>query len=113
MKLLFDQNISYRIVKKISESFPASKQVNELGFDGSSDVLIWNYAKSNGYTIVTFDSDYFDIANLNGHPPKIIWLRVGNTSTNSIANILLEKSELINSFVEDSSYQDIACLEIY
>jgi len=68
--------------------------------------------KINNYTIVTFDSDYFDIANLKGHPPKIIWLRIGNTSTNAIANILLEKFELINSFVEDSLNKDIACLEI-
>ncbi len=81
MSLLFDQNISFKIVKKIQGEFPDSKQIKELGLENYSDNEIWKFAKDHNYTIVTFDSDFFEISNLKGHPPKIIWLRTGNTTT--------------------------------
>ncbi len=66
MKLLFDQNISFRITRKINPIFPDSKQVRELGLEDISDIGIWNFAKTNGFVIVTFDADFADIANING-----------------------------------------------
>lgn len=72
MKILFDQNISFKIVSRINANFPEAKQVRELGIENYSDIEIWKFAKENNYTIVTFDADFFDLANLKGHPPKII-----------------------------------------
>ena len=112
MKLLFDQNISYRLVRKVFSAFPESAQVKEMGLYDKSDIDIWEYAKAEGYTIVTFDTDFYDYANLYGHPPKIIWLRVGNTSTDKLAEFLLRKSDIIRSFIENIEYRDIACLEL-
>lgn len=54
MKLLFDQNISFRVIKKISRFFPNAKQVKELGLENSADMQIWEYAKDQEFTIVTF-----------------------------------------------------------
>ena len=88
MKLLFDQNISYRIVPKLSDCFPECKQVRELGLTNAEDVDIWDYARKNNYVIVTFDADFYDISLISGCPPKIIWFRTGNLTTNQIANIL-------------------------
>ena len=79
MKLLFDQNISFRVIKKISQFYPEAQQIRALGLENSTDIQIWEYAKRNGYSIVSYDADYFDIASLKGHPPKIVWLRIGNT----------------------------------
>ncbi len=110
MRLLFDQNISFRIVKLLAEFYPEVGQVRTLGLENSSDIEIWNYAKANKYTIITFDADFYEISTIQGHPPKIIWLRFGNTTTKNIAEVILEKVELINDFVEDQS--DISCLEI-
>lgn len=45
MKLLFDQNISYRIIKKICNYYPESKQIRELKLENSSDIQIWMYSK--------------------------------------------------------------------
>lgn len=61
MKLLFDQNISFRLIRKITDLFPDSKQVRELSLENSTDIEIFNYAKKFGFTIVTFDSDFFDL----------------------------------------------------
>ena len=112
MSLLFDQNISFRIVQKVQILFPNSKQVKELGLEGMSDDTIWKFAKQNNFTIVTFDSDFFEISNLKGHPPKIIWLRTGNTTTNNIIEILQLKSETIIDFITNPLYSEISCLEI-
>ena len=73
---------------------------------------IWEFAKSNGYTLVTFDSDFYDLSVVNGSPPKIIWLRIGNSSTGNIAKVLLDNQELIKDFVVDRNYKDLSCLEI-
>ena len=112
MKLLFDQNISFRILKKLDKYFPESKQVKELGLQNFSDRQIWAYAKENNFALVTFDSDFFDLANLFGHPPKIIWLRSGNSNTNELAELIISKSELILDFLSNPNYKELACIEI-
>jgi len=108
MKLLFDQNISFRLVKKIIAIFPYSKQAKELELENATDFEIFNYAKENNFTIATFDADFCEISVLKGFPPKIIWIRTGNISTNNIALLLKNNSELILEF----SKENYACLEI-
>ena len=112
MKLLFDQNISFRILSKISNFFPEAKQVKGLGIENFSDLEIWKFAKENNYTIVTFDADFYDLANLKGHPPKIIWLRFGNTKTDFLAEVLNSRNSIIKDFIFFKEYAEIACLEI-
>lgn len=112
MKLLFDQNISFRIVKKVLDLFPESAQMRELGLENSKDLEIWEYASKNGYTVVTFDSDFYDLSIIKGIPPKIIWLRTGNTTTKNIEKMLLSKSEEIRDFIESKDLEEVACLEI-
>jgi predicted nuclease of predicted toxin-antitoxin system len=112
MKLLFDQNISYRIIRIIEDIFPDSKQVINLNLENSTDSQIWDYAKLNDYCIVTFDSDFYDLSLVRGTPPKIIWLRMGNTSTKSLEKIIRENEIIIKEFLEHSDYKEISCLEI-
>lgn len=112
MKLLFDQNISFRLIRKIADVFPEAKQVRELGLENFTDRQIWHYSKENGYTIVTFDVDFFDLSNLYGHPPKIIWLRTGNRKTEDFAALLISKFELIKEFLSNPNYAGVACIEI-
>jgi predicted nuclease of predicted toxin-antitoxin system len=112
MKLLFDQNISFRVVKWLQAIFPLAKQIRELNLENSTDREIWAYAKGEGYTIVTFDSDFYDLTLILGIPPKVIWLRFGNTSTNNLIKILTENQSIITEFVENSEYREIGCLEL-
>ena len=108
MKLLFDQNISYRLVRQLIDLFPDSKQVRELGLENSTDTEIFDFAKKNQFSIVTFDSDFYDLSTIIGFPPKIIWIRTGNTTTKNLANLLRNKSDLIKLFLRE----DYGCLEI-
>jgi predicted nuclease of predicted toxin-antitoxin system len=88
MKLLFDHNLSPKLIHRLAELFPNSNHVYHLGLDQVEDRQVWQYAKTNGFTIVTKDGDYNDLLILSGFPPKIIWIRRGNCSTNEIENIL-------------------------
>lgn len=112
MKLLFDQNISFRIVRKIQDEFPQTCQVRQVGLENVKDIQIWEYAKENDFVIVTFDADFYDFALVKGIPPKIIWLRTGNTTTQNIEKILRDKKEMIQEFIESDDYKQVACLEI-
>ncbi len=108
MRLLFDQNISYRLINRIIDVFPNSKQVRELGLENATDSEIFEYAKDNHFTIVTFDSDFCDMSVLKGFPPKIIWIRTGNTTTKNLEILLKSKHKVIEQFFNEN----FACLEI-
>ena len=112
MKLIFDQNISFRVVNKLRSTFPESGQVRDLNLENKSDRDIWNFAKNEDYTIVTFDGDFYDLVTLYGHPPKVIWLRMGNTSSDNLIALLQKHAEIIKTFITDTNYADIGCLEI-
>lgn len=112
MRLLFDQNISFRLVRKIKHLYPDSIQVREVGLENLSDIEIWHYAKKNDFTIVTFDADFYEITLLKGHPPKILWLRTGNTSTENLLKLMNESYELISEFIANENYKEIGCIEI-
>lgn len=112
MKLLFHQNISFRSVNLLHPTYSEAKHVKEFDLQHATDKQIWNFAKENQYSIVTFDSDFYDLVTLYEHPPKIIWLRIGNTTTQNLAKVLKSHFDSIKSFLSDSNYAEIACLEI-
>jgi predicted nuclease of predicted toxin-antitoxin system len=109
MKLLFDQNISYKLVSRLNDIFPESRQIRDCGLENSTDKQIWKFAKEKDYVIVTFDGDFYDFSLVWGHPPKIIWLRTFNQTTKNIEKIIRKFYEKIQEFKSDS---ELACLEI-
>ena len=111
MKILLDQNISFRVVGLLIASFEKVDHVKMIGLTDASDKEIWDYALLNNYTIITFDSDFIEIATLRGTPPKIVWLRFGNSSNLKIANKLLLNAEAIKGFISDND-SGIGFLEI-
>lgn len=98
MKLLFDQNLSYKLVRFLSQLFPGSVHVKDLGFDSSGDEVIWNYAKKNGFVIVSKDSDFHQQSLVVSDAPKVIWIKKGNCSTLDIVELLKNYDKEIESF---------------
>lgn len=88
MKLLFDHNLSPRLVKSLADIYPDSNHVYPLGLDRVSDQEIWEYARREGFLIVTKDADFSDLCMLLGFPPKVIWIRRGNCQTSAIESML-------------------------
>jgi predicted nuclease of predicted toxin-antitoxin system len=109
MKFLFDENLSFKLCQRLGALFPGSSQVRLLGLAEADDRAIWDYAGSNGFTLVSLDVDFADRATLIGPPPKVIWLRCGNQPTETIEKLLRDHIEAIAAFERDVA----ACLEIY
>ena len=88
MKLLFDQNLSPKLIISLQGVFPKSEHVFNIGLAEVDDRVIWEYARINEFIIVTKDADYSDLSMLLGSPPKAVWIRRGNCQTNDIAWML-------------------------
>lgn len=110
MKLLLDQNISRKLVKEFETIFPGSSHVYLLDLHKASDEEVWSYAYNNGFTIVTQDSDFNERSIVYGYPPKVIWLRTGNISTDNIKRLIEKHSQDILLFEKD---RILGCLQIY
>ena len=103
MKLLFDENLSPKLTSRLSDLFPNSLHVRDVGMKATVDPIVWDYAKDNNLMIVSKDSDMHDLSLVFGNPPKVIWLRLGNCSTLQVENLLRREFNTIKLFYEDDS----------
>ncbi len=110
MKLLFDQNISHKLIEKLRDIYPDSTHVGFHDLSKSDDYRVREFAISNEYLIVTQDSDFYDIAIVKGIPPKIIWIRSGNCSTDSLEQLIRINTINIGHFIQE---KNTVCLELF
>jgi len=103
MKLLIDNNLSFKLVERIQILFPGSMHVRDVLTTQADDITIWDYAKTNSFTILTKDNDFDERSQLQGCPPRIIHLVCGNKTTLDILNLLIDRQKDILSFVESDS----------
>ena len=107
MRLLFDQNLSHRLPVRLADLFPASAHVRGANLDHAPDCQIWEYAKANGYCIVTQDSDFAERSRLFGAPPKVVWLRCGNATPQRIEAILRHNAVLISELIQNPALHHV------
>lgn len=108
MKLLFDQNLSARLPALLASEYPGSGHVRWFGLASATDAEIWAFAAAGGYAIASKDCDFEQRALLFGHPPKVVWLRVGNSPTMAVAAILKERFPDIREFEKDPAASVLA-----
>ena len=113
MKLLFDENTSFRILRRIAEDFPDSVHVSQVNLMASRDAKIFEFAKLNDYAIVTFDEDYHALSVMHGFPPKVIWIRAGNLPTSDLARLIIAHKAEIMSFLSEGWEEEYGCLELF
>jgi predicted nuclease of predicted toxin-antitoxin system len=101
VKLLFDQNLSPKLVNHLADLYPDSNHVYHLGIDLVPDRELREYARREGFVIVTKDSDFSDLCILLGFPPKVIWIRRGNCSSKDIEAILRDHQQDIEALGRD------------
>ena len=88
MRLLFDHNLSHKLVKRLADVFPDSEHVRHVDLYEASDREIWEYARSRRLVIVSKDEDFHQSSFLLGPPPKVVWVRLGNCATRDIERAL-------------------------
>ena len=109
MTLLFDENLSFRLVEQLADVYPRSLHVREVGLTGQPDEEIWRYAAREHCAMVTKDIDFYQRSMLHGAPPKVIWVRIGNATTRAIADVLRSWFLTVQHFMAES---DAAFLEL-
>lgn len=88
MKLLLDQNLSPRLVERLTDLYPWTEHLYRLGLDCAPDDVVWRFARDRGYTIATRDVDFSELSTVRGFPPKVLWIRAGNCTTAWIEGLL-------------------------
>jgi len=102
LKLLFDENLSRKLPQILSQEFPDSTHVIPCGLTKADDRKIREYAAANGYVVVTQDEDFAQLCEWFGAPPKVIWIRRGNSPTQAYARLMRNLKEQIEAFEADS-----------
>ncbi|MCI0492681.1 MAG: DUF5615 family PIN-like protein [Planctomycetes bacterium] len=101
MKLLFDQNLSHKLIVRLADLYPEAEHVRNVGLRDADDNAIWAYTKQNQFAFVTKDEDFHVRSILHGHPPKVLWVRSGNCSTDLVEALLRKCAGDIQEFKSD------------
>jgi predicted nuclease of predicted toxin-antitoxin system len=101
VKLLFDQNLSFRLARSLEDRYPGSAHVRDVGLAAADDQAVWDHASREAFTIVSRDSDFHLRSLLLGSPPRVIWIRRGNCSTAEAGALLRQREEEIRAFHQD------------
>jgi predicted nuclease of predicted toxin-antitoxin system len=102
VKLLFDQNLSYKLARRLTDLFPDSTHVREVGLQKADDSVLWESAKQQGFMIVSKDSDFHQRSFVFGSPPKVIWVQLGNCTTTQVEQVIRKDFDAIKAFYEDT-----------
>jgi predicted nuclease of predicted toxin-antitoxin system len=101
MRLLLDHNLSRRLLARLADIFPDATHVALIGLERANDDAVWTYALTHDCVIVTKDADFSELSVRRGSPPKVIWLRIGNCTTDQIAAMLRHHHHTIVAFQAD------------
>lgn len=101
MKLLLDENLSRRLIRRIEDLFPGTTHVSSEGLIRASDATLWTYARQNRFIIVSADSDFYQFAITIGPPPKVIWLKGCDYPTAEVERLLRSEAIRIAEFEKD------------
>ena len=109
-RLLFDENLAARLAEALAAVYPGSLHVGAVGLLGASDRAIWQHAQENGLVIVSKDEDFHRLSIFHGPPPKVIWLRLGNCSTEDVIRLLRDRRGAIEDFLahEEAAFLALA-----
>jgi predicted nuclease of predicted toxin-antitoxin system len=108
VRVLFDENLSPQLVRLVADLFPESLHVRDVGLKSADDPVVWQYAKENRLIIVSKDSDLHQRSFVLGHPPKLVWVRLGNCSTADVESLLRRSFAAIAIFDEDAEASFLA-----
>ena len=107
MKLLFDENLPPKLAGSLAEQFPGSAHLRKFGLVGATDETVWEYAKENGFTIVSKDSDTSRLPFIPKRPSRLDLKPL-------ISRLAQEKQRIQfrDFLLRQSNYHGLACRRI-
>lgn len=104
MKLLFDQNLSHKLVARLADASPDSAHVRELGMKSAADPAIATYAVAHDFALLSKDADFLALRFvLAGEQVRMVWVRLGNGSTAQVASAPRARRASIEALADDPS----------
>jgi predicted nuclease of predicted toxin-antitoxin system len=103
VSLLLDENLSPRLVTRLLSLFPGLTHVRDVGLKQAADERIWTWARESGYTVVTADSDFVELSDRLGWPPKVVHLERCDFPFVVIEQLLRQSAIRIAEFERDST----------
>ena len=101
MKFLLDQNLSRRLVAPLQKNYPGTTHLQEFELDQASDEQVWEFALTGNFIILSKDADFHQMSFLCGHPPKVVWISLGNCSTDELLNTIQTSAIPLALFNDD------------
>ena len=100
MKLLFDENLSHQLVDRLSDVYPGSQHVRQLGMKASPDRIVLGHAGLMDMVLVTKDGDFDDLALLSEEGARVLRLDLGNCTTDEIEHALRTAAQALPAMFE-------------
>ena len=108
MKLLLDENLPPQMAASLQQLFPGTVHLRDVDLKGCPDGEIWDYAREHDFVILTKDSDFQERSVILGHPPKVVWLRIGNCNL----RLMLEGVVQHATEIQKMEHDDASLLEV-
>ena len=109
MRLLFDEQLSNRLPALLADCYPDSFNIESLALGGAPDVIVWQAAVVHRCVLVYKDEDFHRLSVMHGAPPKVVWLRLGNCTTQDIVNLLRKHAADVRQF---AAQDEVSVLEL-
>ena len=103
MKLLLDENLSPRLVNRLNQLFPGLTHVRDVGLKQAADQQIWDWARDNGFAVVTTDADFVALSQRHSWPPKVVHLEQCDFSSRIIEDWLRRNAVRISEFCKNEA----------
>lgn len=103
IRFLIDENLPATLAARLPVP---CMHATDLG-DQPTDTFLWEYARSEGWSLLTKDTDFFDRLTLHGPPPKVVWLRTGNLRRTALEETIAAQMPQILTLLEDADLVEV------
>ena len=101
MRVLLDQNLSPKLIRKLADILPGLESVYDHDLTGSSDRFIFEWARRSEFSaLVSTDRDFVRLAERFGPPPKVIRIERCDFPSRTIELLLRREAIRIYAFLE-------------
>jgi predicted nuclease of predicted toxin-antitoxin system len=114
MKFWLDAHLSPAIAKLLNEKYSAqATSIRSLKLSQCEDEEIFMKAREEDVIFITKDDDFIHLLERFGSPPRILWLKVGNTSYQQMKKVFANSFDsLVSLFEAGNDFIEVTSSEV-
>ena len=111
MRILLDQNLSPKLVRRLADLFPSLESAYEHGLTAATDTAIFSWARESGFAaVISADLDFVNLVGKIGSPPKVIRIEHCDFPSRVIEGLVRRDAVRIHRFLK--SDQEVLLLKL-